>query len=62
VAWGDRVERVAAAPADVVDCTGAGDAFAAGFAVAYATTRDPVAGAQAGALAAAAVVARLGAR
>jgi sugar/nucleoside kinase (ribokinase family) len=62
VAWGDHVEEVPAAPAEVIDTTGAGDAFAAGFAVDYATTRDPLSAARAGARAAAAVVARVGSR
>jgi sugar/nucleoside kinase (ribokinase family) len=57
-----RVDHVPAVPARVIDTTGAGDAFAAAFAVAYATTRDPLAAAQAGAIAGASAVSRLGAR
>jgi len=62
VAWEGRVEHVPAAPAIVVDTTGAGDAFAAGFAVAFVQTRDPLAAARGGTAAAAAIVARVGSR
>ena len=54
--------RVAAAPVRVVDTTGAGDAYAAGFLAAYTAGRDlPACGALAS-LAAAAVIGQFGAR
>jgi sugar/nucleoside kinase (ribokinase family) len=49
-------------PGPVVDTTGAGDAFAAGFVAEYATSRHIEASARAGAAAATAVIGRMGAR
>jgi sugar/nucleoside kinase (ribokinase family) len=46
----------------VVDVTGAGDAFAAGFVAEYARTGDALAAARAGNALAAQVVGRVGAR
>ncbi|HEY2515571.1 MAG TPA: PfkB family carbohydrate kinase, partial [Polyangiaceae bacterium] len=62
VAWGDRLDHLPAAVARVIDTTGAGDAFAAAFAVEYATNGDPMAAARAATFAAAAQVERIGAR
>src|SRR5262249_44778931 len=62
VAWGGEQRQVPAVPAVVVDATGAGDAFAAGFLASYLAARDPLAAAQAGAQSAAAIVARRGPR
>jgi sugar/nucleoside kinase (ribokinase family) len=53
---------VAAAPARVVDTTGAGDAYAAGFLSAYTAGRELAACGRLGSLAAAAAIAQLGAR
>lgn len=41
VATKDRKFRVPAFPAEVKDCTGAGDAYSAGFLVEYLRTKDP---------------------
>jgi adenosine kinase len=55
--------EVPAAPIDrMVDATGAGDLFAAGFLVGLARGRDHKAAAQLGALAAAEVIQHIGAR
>jgi adenosine kinase len=59
----ERTERVPAFPVDrVVDTTGAGDLFAAGFLFGLARGRDHVTAARLGALAAAEVIQHLGAR
>jgi len=58
--WGDLA--VAAAPATVVDTTGAGDAFAGTLAAALALGADPEAAMAAAARGAAAAVSRLGAQ
>ena len=57
----ERVE-VAAAPAKVVDTTGAGDAYAAGFLAAYTAGRDLAGCGRLGSLAAAEVISHYGAR
>jgi sugar/nucleoside kinase (ribokinase family) len=62
VAWDGGQQQVPAVPAAVVDTTGAGDAFAAGFLGAYLRARDAAAAAQAGVRAAAVIVGRLGPR
>jgi adenosine kinase len=59
----DRVEAVQAMPIDrVVDVTGAGDLFAAGFLVGLAQAKDHRTAARLGALAAAEVIQHIGAR
>lgn len=58
----DGTHAVAAEPADVVDTTGAGDAFCAGFLSVWTESRDPERALAAGAAAAARAVTRLGAR
>jgi sugar/nucleoside kinase (ribokinase family) len=62
VAIDNRIARVPAVGGAVIDTTGAGDAFAAGFAVTYARWGDPLAAARAGAASAGDVVGRLGPR
>jgi sugar/nucleoside kinase (ribokinase family) len=59
---GDDLFAVAAAPAKLVDSTGAGDAYAAGFLAAYTQGRDLPACGRLGSLAAAAVIEHYGAR
>jgi len=59
---GDGTRAVAAEPADVVDTTGAGDAFCAGFLSVWTEARDADQALAAGAAAAARAVTRLGAR
>jgi sugar/nucleoside kinase (ribokinase family) len=58
----DEVLRVPAEPADVVDTTGAGDLYAAGFLYAYTQGRDLETCARLGSAAAAEVISHLGAR
>jgi ribokinase len=62
VAWGAERRHVPALLTPVVDATGAGDAFAAGFVTAYLAERDPLQAAQAATQCAATVVGRSGAR
>src|SRR6185436_6266117 len=63
VVSGDKNEAVEAAPIDrLVDATGAGDLFAAGFLVGLARHKDHRTAARLGALAAAEVIQHLGAR
>jgi sugar/nucleoside kinase (ribokinase family) len=59
---GDDLFAVAAAPAKLVDSTGAGDAYAAGFLTAYTQGRDLPACGRLGSVAAAAVIEHYGAR
>ncbi|MDE2005313.1 MAG: adenosine kinase [Rhodospirillales bacterium] len=59
---GGETIRIAAAPAEVIDTTGAGDAYAAGFLAAMAAGRDLAACGDVGSRAAAAVIGQMGAR
>jgi sugar/nucleoside kinase (ribokinase family) len=62
VVTADAVHAVAAEPADVVDTTGAGDLYAAGFIYGYTTGHDLPTCARLGSAAAAEVISHLGAR
>ncbi len=62
VAFGDTVERVQASHAAVVDPTGAGDAFAAGFLTDWVQSGDAIAAAMCGALVGARAVTIVGGR
>lgn len=62
LAWRGELARVSAEPADVVDTTGAGDAFAAGFLSVWTSARDATSALTAGARAAAQAISVLGAR
>ncbi len=59
---GIGVERIASVPATIVDPTGAGDAFAAGFLAEWVRSGDAVAAARAGAVAGSWAVTTIGAR
>jgi len=59
---GDERVEVPAAPAEVVDTTGAGDAYAAGFLTALVAGADLAACGRLGSLAAAAAISQVGAR
>ena len=62
VAFGETVEQVVASHATVVDPTGAGDAFSAGFLADWVGSHDPIAAAMAGALVGARAVETMGGR
>jgi sugar/nucleoside kinase (ribokinase family) len=59
---GAEVVEVAAAPAKVVDTTGAGDAYAAGFLAAFTAGRELAACGRIASVAAAEVIGHFGAR
>jgi sugar/nucleoside kinase (ribokinase family) len=59
---GDETTHVAAAPTQLVDTTGAGDAYAAGFLAAYTAGRDMSVCGKLGSLAAAEIISHYGAR
>jgi fructokinase len=59
---GEETVRVAAEPTTLIDSTGAGDAYAAGFLAAYTHGRDLAACGRLGSLAAAEVISHYGAR
>lgn len=62
VAGGDEVHVIDAAPARVIDTTGAGDAYAAGFLFGLTSGRDLAVCGRIGAIAAAEVISHVGAR
>jgi sugar/nucleoside kinase (ribokinase family) len=63
VLTGERIDRVPAEPVErVVDTTGAGDLYAAGFLYGLTNGRPPAEAARIGAIAAAEVVSHVGAR
>jgi sugar/nucleoside kinase (ribokinase family) len=59
---GSETAEIAAAPAELVDSTGAGDAYAAGFLVGFTAGRDLVACGRIASIAAAEVIGHFGAR
>jgi len=62
VAFGETVEQIFASHATVVDPTGAGDAFSAGFIADWVGSHDPIAAAMAGVLVGARAVETIGGR
>jgi len=62
VGFGDTVEQIFASHATVVDPTGAGDAFSAGFLADWVGSHDPIAAAMAGVLVGARAVETIGGR
>ena len=61
VRWGGRTVHVPAPMVDVVDPTGAGDAYCGGFIAGWLATQDPLVGAACGTIAAGEIIGRFGA-
>ncbi|MCY7413059.1 MAG: PfkB family carbohydrate kinase [Salinibacterium sp.] len=62
VAFGETVERISASHATIVDPTGAGDAFTAGFLADWVRAHDPIAAGMCGVLVGARAVETIGGR